>query len=256
MKLMKNTLLVLLLLFSLQGFSQQLVVGPTLAAQASRARYDNPDFLNDYQNQLYYGFQAGLVVNYKLNNILSFHTEYNYSRQGKRLQAEFFDEIRNTETYEFLRAPLYIRLQSRSEPGNFSYFFNAGPHLAYLLKASGTVRGTEEVLDNNLGQINYTLTRANSTSTDAFRLQEMNRLFVGLDVGVGMLIPMYANKIGVELRYSIGHTNLSDNPGGYDELLLPDNTAAFSNHMLTFRVSYLLEFDLFEIRTKGKSTGK
>jgi hypothetical protein len=254
---MKNTFFVLLLMISLQGYAQQLVVGPTLAAQASRARYDNPGFLDNYKNQLYYGFQAGLVVNYKLNNIISFHTEYNYSMQGKRLQAKFFNEIRNRETYEFLRVPLYLRVGSRAEPGNFSYFFNAGPHLAYLLRARGTVRGTEEVLDNNLGQINYTLTRQNSTSTtEAFQLQGMNRLFVGLDVGIGMLIPMYANRIGVELRYSIGHTNLSDNPSGYDELLLPDNTAAFSNHMLTFRVSYLLEFDLFEIRTKGKSTGK
>src|SRR5690606_23890394 len=89
------------LLVSYLAYSQQMIVGPKVGGGLSRAVFEDWPYKDSYQSHYTYAFQGGIVVNYKVNNVFSFHTEYLYAQAGKRVRAKETQE-KHTERFNYL----------------------------------------------------------------------------------------------------------------------------------------------------------
>ncbi|WKN31204.1 porin family protein [Porifericola rhodea] len=254
---MKKLLFFIFLLHFHFSGAQILRVGPKVGIQASRAYYDNKDYYDVMTSQYDLGFHAGLVSNVKVSDLISLEAEILFNRVTKRLSGVGSDNF-NQEKYNMLSVPLLLRVSKKL--GYKEFYFNAGPNISYWLGGKGVLR-TSELLEANLQELKYDINFYEINDEVAndlyvFSLTEPNRVLLGIDVGVGALLPIGRNHLMFDLRYSFGHTNMAKPDTQYIEISTFESDMNYSNHVISLSCAYLIDFDLFTMRTKGKSVGK
>lgn len=244
-------LVLFILLFQLHAvYGQILRIGPKAGIQVSRAVYDDKDFYDLMQSKYGLGYHAGLVMNVKVSDLISLQSELLYNQVTKRLKGHDNGEF-NQEKYKFLTLPVLLRVSHKL--GYNQIYFNAGPNISYWMGGSGKLR-TGHLAEYNLEELAYTIAFEQSTDAmDVMAVSLPNRFLLGLDIGIGGLIPMGRNHLMVDLRYTLGHTNMGKPESTYINIPGFPNSLNYSNHVMSLSCAYLIDFDLFTLSTKGKT---
>lgn len=233
--------------------AQQLRIGPKFGAQLSRPSYDDADFYDAFTPGYGLGFNAGGVVNVKASDNFALHTELLYSRINKHIRGTDGIAI-NREQYNYLSAPILLR--GSAPLGNLEVYLNAGPTLSYWLGGKGFLRHTTLLEEREVFEIDYRIRfgekRLEETASNTIRVTHPNRIQLGLGMGTGVIIPMGARYLMVDLRYDWGHTNMAKRDTRYLDLFYNDDLS-FANHSFSLSLAYLYELDLVKLTRKGKS---
>lgn len=257
--------LVVLLCLGLSFFpamvSAQLRLGPKLGFQAGKSVFADKAYREKYSSGFRAGFNIGAVVNYKVNNLYSLHTELYYSQKGKvsANKVSVVDDVRNKATYHFIDLPVLLRLSTKRNYRKYKveYYANIGPSLNYWLGGNGTVYSDElkEFLDT--GSYDYSLRfKENSENGRSVYIPAANRFQMSLDFGGGVIFDLGTGQlIMVDLRNSVGIGKTfmgEDNNITYGLSNYKDNFEAV-NHVYAISVAYLLEVDLQALVQKGRT---
>jgi hypothetical protein len=191
-----------------------LVAGVASAASAQEARYGlkagvglsnvtGADASENTKNL--FGFQAGVMADFSLSELISLHPELLYSQKG--VKSSFADSYTTGGyTYtanssgqarlSYLDLPVLLRLKASGA------FFEVGPQLGFLLGQKATYTKTTSITTSagipiSSGSDNYS-----DNSTDGLR-----KVDFGYVLGVGYRLPQ-----GLELglRYNGGFSSLDD----------------------------------------------
>lgn len=238
---------------SYPGTSQHVLLGPKVGIQASKAFFDDEVYGDSYNSLITPTYHVGIVANFKVTDLFSLQTEVLYNQTTKKVKGKEF-YLLNTERYQLITVPLLLRTTFKS--GFNQYYFNVGPNLSYWIGGSGKIR-TDELYDHGLQELSYKLKFGNSASTlDVYYVEKPNHFLLGLDIGAGVMLPVRDKYLMLDLRYTWGHTNLQNAGINYMGFLNYESNLAHANHVLSFSVAYLFEFDFLTMMTKGKSTSK
>ena len=233
--------------------SQQMIVGPKVGGGLSRAVFEEWQYKDSYQSHFTYAYQGGIVVNYKVNNVFSLHTEYLYAQAGKRVKGKETQE-KHTERFNYLSVPLLLRTSFRR--GYTDYYFNIGPNLQYWLGGHGNIMLNELIEPGYPQGVKYDIFFGEGqTSFEEVYSTRPNRLQLGLDMGCGAMLPIKKQFLMLDLRYTWGHTHLGKEGGRYLNFLFYEDNLQHANHLITLSVAYLFEFDFLEMK-RGKSDEK
>jgi hypothetical protein len=147
------------------------------------------------------GYAGGLTIDYKITDIISVKTGINYDYKQAWDNILVLDSVQEPlysanikHSYEFLNMPILMNFKFGNK---ISYYVNAGPYFAFLLKQTMLVN--DEILNSTI----------ETENTDSYR-----RLEIGLTVGAGVLIPLN-DKFGLSLglRNNLGLNSLSKPEG-------------------------------------------
>ncbi len=232
------------------GLAQHILVGPKVGVQVCRAAYEDKKFYHDFSSELIGTYQAGVVSNIKVSELFSLETEIIYNQTGKKIIGkDQYSLVR--ERYEYLTFPLLLRASYRH--GYQQYYFNVGPNLSYWLRGTGKIR-IPELLEGDMEPLPYTIKFGEGQiSPETYYISDPNRLLLGLDVGAGAMLPINQQFLMLDLRFTWAHTNLGKKEATYMDFLFYKDRLAHANHVLSFSVAYLFEFDFLTMMTKGKS---
>ena len=206
------------------------------------------------------GHGEAFIIGFPMKKDFNFIAEAGYSQKGRRMRFNDGEWV-NRSTYQFIDMTMLLRrtFPLRIEKNIPSqWYFNFGPEVSYWLSGDG---------EFNAGGDWYPYTmdfgRASGTYTE-MAVPDPNRWLFGLAFGVGIKAPLHNNQsIGVELRFSSGHTFLSKDgrfrdesegpdprypiPGGFDDTLKTNLKS------VSLAISYTLDLDVQKSR-QGKST--
>ncbi|WPP49905.1 outer membrane beta-barrel protein [Catalinimonas niigatensis] len=240
-----------ILLFQLQSaYGQVLRMGPKAGVQTSRAVYDDKDFYELMQSKYGLGYHTGLVMNVKVSELISLQSELLYNQVIKRLKGNGTSQF-NQEKYKFVTLPILLRVSHTL--GLNQVYFNAGPNISYWLGGTGRLR-TGELAEYNLDELAYTISfDETKDDMDVMVVSHPNRILLGLDLGLGCMLPMGKNHLMLDLRYTLGHTNMAKPETSYINIPGFVDNLNYSNDVLSFSCAYLIDFDFFTLSTKGKT---
>lgn len=233
--------------------SQEVLIGPKIGGGLSRAAFRDWKFEDSFRSQYTYAYQGGLVVNYKVNNVFSLQTEYLFAQIGKHIKGKKTYE-KQVERFNYVSVPLLLRTSFRR--GYNEFYFNIGPNLQYWLGGHGKILINELLEPGYDNGVNYKIYfgEGETSLTDVY-VTKPNRLQLGLDIGCGAMLPMKNQFLMLDLRYTWGHTYLGKEDGRYLNFIFYEDNLQHANHMITFSVAYLFEFNYLEMK-KGKSDAK
>lgn len=235
------------------SISQHILLGPKVGIQASKAFFDDKPYHDSYKSRIAYTYHMGAVSNIKVSDLFSLHTEILYNQTAKKVKGKEYNLL-NIERYRLITVPLLLRTTFRQ--GYNQYYFNIGPNLSYWVGGSGSIR-TDELDDHGLERLPYQLKFGDGVGEfDVYYIENTNRFLLGLDIGVGTMLPVMDKYLMLDLRYTWGHTNMGKSDANYMNFLYYESNLAHANHVLSFSVAYLFEFDFLTMRTKGKSKSK
>lgn len=253
--------LIVFLCFWTPAFSQ-ILVGPKVGAQLSWTNFDNKDNREFFDVKPLPGFNAGLVVAFKVKERFYLHTEYLYSRKGKIIGGKADPALENKAIYHHFDVPILFRLDFKGSIGEskvFKWFAMAGPNISYWLSGSGELQ-SGELLENDIEALNYDVVFGldpDNIESGKQYVTDVNRLQLGLNLGVGLEFePKKGHSFIIDLRYEIGHSLI----GRSDSSFLPDllgyeDDLKARNTGIRFNIAYLIDTKIEE-RKKGKTTFK
>jgi len=214
--------------------SLSLVVGVASAASAQHAQYgvkagvglsnvtgaDAPESTKNL-----FGFQAGIMADFSLSELISLHPELLYSQKG--VKNSFADSY-TTAGYiyttnssgqarlSYLDLPVLLRLKASGA------FFEVGPQLGFLLGQKSTYAETVSITTTTGVPVSSSNDNYSDTSTDGLR-----KVDFGYVLGVGYRLPQ-----GLELglRYNGGFSSLDDSN---------KSASKVRNSVFQFQVGYL-----------------
>ncbi len=196
------------------------------------------------------GYHAGLVVNAKVNDLISLQSEILFNQVTKRLKGIDNDEF-NQEKYKFITVPLLLRVSKKL--GYHQIYFNAGPNISYWVGGKGRLR-TGELAEYKLDELAYTISfDLEKDNESVMVVSHPNRILLGLDVGIGGMLPMGKSHLMLDLRYTLGHTNMAKPETTYIGIPGFKDDLNYSNQVLSLSCAYLIDFDFFTLSTKGKT---
>lgn len=240
----------LLSTISVQG--QVLRFGPKVGLQATRTIFDETASKERYSSFPSLAFHAGAMVNIKASELFSLQTELLYHQTRKHIENKAAGDWQK-ETYEYLSLPLLLRF---SYPWKHNELYvNAGPSVSYWLAGKGKVFHSE-VFEFELDILEYEMAFDGNEDTYRYIIEEPNRLQLGLDIGAGAILPLGPNYLMVDLRYTFGHTNMAKGAENYLPLSFYEEDLLHTQQVLSLSVAYLINFDFYTMRTKGKSSGR
>jgi hypothetical protein len=255
---MKKGLFVITSIFCLcigEIYGQVFKAGPKGGIQYSNTIFADKEFASNYTSSLVPGFNIGGAMEYPIYKIYSFQMEVNYSQKGRRLDYFQGPFIKNFSTFHFIEVPMMLRINM--DRGIGKYYFNIGPNIGYWLGGSGKLMARRPI-DLGFGEQKYSMRFGEETgSYDQLIISEANRVQLGLDAGVGMMLPIDKKKqLMLELRYSMGHTYFAGKESGsHGTRDLNENFEAFSR-VISLNAAYMYNIDLWKKTRKGKSTLK
>lgn len=250
--LRKFWLLSILMFFSGTAFSQ-FYIGPKFGLNVYKSKFNFPEDEEFFDQKWKLGYQIGGAFDLPLENIFHFHPELYYSRKGKKTEI-IGTGITNNATYNFIEAPIYLRMSfegGQGEAGTFYYHIDIGPTISYWLGGKGT-------LDAGGPTFDYTI-KFGETEDDApdnaMYITDANRWQWGLSIGFGTTYPVVRHQfVNVDLRIGIGGTHLAGLDG---EAHLPIlgfvDSLDVSFLEISLSGSYVFEIDWAQTK-KGKST--
>lgn len=234
----------------------QLRIGPKAGFQMTNVIYHDKDYTEEHTTFFKPGFNAGLVLNYKVSQAFSMHTELFYSRKGKIEKRASYD-VKNIVNYQYLDLPLMLRIShhKKAKKQHIEYYLNIGPSFGYWLGGKGKLRSDElpEYIDTNLLQ--YKIDFKESAHYENLYVSAPNRLQIELNLGGGVIFDMARGQsLMVDLRYSfgIGQTFLGEKEGGSFGLTDYSDNLEGVNHVISLSAAYLFELDIRRMLKKGK----
>ncbi|WP_017733546.1 outer membrane beta-barrel protein [Nafulsella turpanensis] len=241
--------------------SAQFRIGPKLGAQMGRAVYEDEAYKELYSSSFRPGLQLGAVLNYKVSDFYSLHTELYYSQKGKRSKnkVEMISPTDNKALYSFIDVPVLLRFSKHQTTPDFKieYYLNVGPSINYWLGGHGTIQNEEysRLTGKEIQQYRIVFKEDAKTGTEQVFVREANRLQMSLDFGGGVIFDLGTGKtIMVDLRNSIGIGKTymgKEDSGDYSIGSYQDNFEAV-NHVFSISVSYLFDVDLIALMQKGR----
>jgi hypothetical protein len=248
---LKKILLILLLIVSNQALSQVLRIGPKVGITANQAVHDLPSYNEEFKSLPTLAYKGGVVTNLQVSDLFSLHSEILYSQRNKSVKSKIVGDYQK-EYNRFLSVPLLCRFSYRA--GYNEFYVNAGPQVSYWLGGNGKVM-TAEVLENGEEEMHYIIGFSNSEVDNFMEISDPNRLQLGLDVGLGAVLPMGPNFLMLDIRYSWGHTNMAKSNTSYLPISFYNDNIRYTHQVLSLSAAYLLDFDFYKMSTKGKSSG-
>ena len=259
----------LLLIFAMLGtirtYSQVMQFGVKGGAQLSWFASDDREFRKSVNIQPRPGYNAGIVLSFKVKDRYFLHTEYVYSTKGKTNRGKVDKVLEDKITYNYIEVPLLYNIHFKGSVGNsreFKWYAGAGPLFSYWLGGKGRIN-SDEFLENNFPPLEYSI-RFGERGEDLGRpdiiyMHDVKRLQLGFNFGGGILLePANSGKIMVDLRFEVGHTWMGTSTSA--DYVIPvtyDDSLKGRNLGLRFSVMYLFERNLDKkVRNKGKSNLK
>lgn len=234
----------------------QLLIGVKAGFQMSKIDYNDKDYYDEYEIGFKPGYNAGAVLNYKVSNTFSLHTELFYSSKGKVEKKDQYN-VKNVVSYNYLDLPLMLRVSHHGKIKKLrvEYYFNTGPSFAYWLGGKGKLHSGElsEYIDTN--QLKYKIDFKEASHYDNLYVEEPNRLQMELNLGGGFIFDMArGQKLMIDMRYAfgIGQTFLGTKAGGDFGLIEYHDNLEGVNHVISLSAAYLYEIDVRRILKKGK----
>ncbi|MGB3467967.1 MAG: outer membrane beta-barrel protein [Cyclobacteriaceae bacterium] len=240
--------------------------GGKVGAHRTSFNYQNPEtvFLIGgrelVQNELYnpvnanYNYEFGATVTYTATTKYQVHTEILFERINKTVRSrENAYLIDNSFRYSYISVPLLLRVTTQGEPVH--YYFNLGPKLSYLARATGTLF-IDDFVENSIlpRDVRLVYNAEDGGNTESVVLERPNRLQYSLVLGGGALLDLKTGgRLMIDFRYSWGHSNLGSNTDS--RLLDFAENVEFNNQMISFSVGYVIPYNPAEL-LKGSSTNK
>lgn len=262
-------LIPLVFIFSMSNALAQIVeTGIKGGYQFSWTTSDDPDFRSRSKISPVSGYNAGLVLAFKLKERYFLHTEYLFSTKGKivsdfvtsggKPDPELVDKI----TYYYIDVPILYNVQFKGkvDTRHFKWYVGIGPLFSYWLGGKGSIK-SQELRENEFDELDYKIKFGirDDASVKSVYMDEAKRLQLGLTFGGGIKVePPGRNRLMFDLRFEMGGTwhgkpESADYrvPSNYN-----DNIRA-RNMGLRGSVIYLYEWNLSKKSlNKGKSTKK
>jgi len=246
---LKHILIILGLFFPLFLKGQVIRVGPKLGVHASQALHDDENYRQEFRSIPVPGYSSGMVLNVKVSDLFSLHSELLYSRVHKYVRSRLISDYQK-EKYNYLQLPVLLRASHRL--GSQEVYINAGPSIGYWLGGEGVVR-TAEVLEEDLQERPYKIGFPGESSFAV--VSDPNRIQLGLEVGGGIIFPLGTKALMIDLRYTWGHTNMAKSNASYLSYSFFNDDLRHSQQVLSLSLAYLLDVDIYTMSTKGKSSG-
>lgn len=239
----------------------QFLIGPKAGFQLSKVSYKDKEYGKLFSTTFKPGFNAGLVLNYKVNQTFSLHTELFYSQKGKVEKDKTFPN-KNVATYHYIDFPMLLRVShhKKIKKQNVELYFNAGPSFGYWLGGKGSMHADELKEYAGKEKIKYKIIfdEGDEYGETEF-VPNPNRLQIELNLGGGLVFDINSKgRLMVDLRYGfgIGHTYLGEKAGGDFGLVTYTDNFEAVNHVISISTAYLYEFNLFQALKKGKIRNK
>lgn len=234
----------------------QLLVGVKAGFQMSKIGYNDKDYYDEHSVSFKPGYNAGAVLNYKVSNTFSLHTELFFSAKGKVEKKKQYD-VKNVVAYHYIDLPLLLRVShhGKIKQQRVEYYFNTGPSFSYWLGGKGKLRSGElsEYIDTY--DLTYKIDFKEASHYDNLFVEEPNRLQMELNLGGGLIFDMArGQKLMVDMRYAfgIGQTFLGTKAGGTFGLVAYHDNLEGVNHVISLSAAYLFEIDVRQVLKKGK----
>lgn len=251
---------VIFLLLASTGVQAQLLIGLKGGLQVSKVIFHDKENLDSYKSKEILGFNGGFAVTLKVKDNFYLYSELAYAQKGKKIKGKIDQLLKHKAVYNHIELPLLFRLTFNAKykkSKDFTWYVNTGPNLSYWLNGRGKLQSSELLLENDVDQIDYSLTfNKKETNDNTVDIQQANRLQLGLIFGGGLVFQPDPNKIVVvDARLELGHTFA----GGENSVEFPyflfdykDDLRAV-NAGLRFSVAYLFDVKIKQGH-KGKST--
>lgn len=245
--------------------AQKYSVGIRLGGSMTWPGFADDEEKEGFTRNMKLGHSAMALIAFPMKKDFHMVAEAGYGVRGRRVKYDSENgEGVNRSTYRFidmnmlLRKSFHFQLE-KNIPA--VWYVNFGPEVSYWLSGDGEfiIGGRpwdyKMKFDEDFGSL--------STNPYTMAVPDANRWLFGIAFGVGVKAPLHnAQHIGVELRYSSGHTFLSDKKrfvnadlGTDPRFPLPstDDTMKVNLKSLTLAISYTFDFDKQKSR-QGKST--
>ncbi len=247
------------------AYAQVIHMGVKAGAQWSWMKSDDKDFRELVKIKGVAGYNAGVVLSFKVKERFFLHTEYLFSTKGKKVKGRVDRMLEDRVIYNYIEVPILYNIHFKGSMGNmraFKWYAGAGPLFSYWLGGRGSINA-DEFAENNFQPFDYTIRFGERGEdigeTNVIYVQDVKRLQLGFNIGGGLMFePQDRNKIMVDLRFELGHTWMGT-PTSADYVLpvtYDDNLQA-RNMGFRLSVMYLMETNLNKkVRNKGKSNLK
>lgn len=251
--------LCLLLLLGSNEAKSQIMAGPKVGFNLARVDFRDPVYRSMYNNLPVPGFNAGVMGNFRVNDVWSLHTEFLYSLEGKLITNPNMDFQSNLARYHFVRMPILFRYTIPAPFVGAKFYLNVGPNISRWLGGTGEIFAFDfvDVYENSTMPYRLRLKPGElSPSRTDFFLEEPIKWHLGMDFGGGAVFSLSKkHRVVVDIRYLYGHSFY-----GRDidfDMTLGDYFENFqsSPRVWSFSIGYLYDIDLYAW-AKGKSTSK
>jgi hypothetical protein len=220
---MKKCFLLVAVIF-LFGWSAQAQVYlmPKGGITSSNVNFDQ-DLANQKSNM---GFVAGLGLSFPItsDNFVAIQPEFLYTQKG--FKGDYLGVTNRRVNYNYLEVPLLLKVNFGEEA--FKAFVNAGPSFGYAL--GGRWRADNQDMKVKFG------TGTNSTDIMYLNPNNINRLDIGIQFGVGAGIAAGPGDLTLEARYGIGLTDFDNISGA------PDSQNKSKNRVIALMLGYAIPF--------------
>ena len=194
------------------------------------AQYREKKFLdeNQYESKAVFAYQGGVIAHYRVNARWAFRTEFNYLKRGREITRSGTNYVYDRAQYNYVDFPFLFRISFPVK--NSSFYIQAGPHMNYFIDGKGefssaTLRrgGGQDIRDYLIlskGISEEDQRHANRDNTYNIHFVPVNRFQLGLDLGVGIELPILNRNIlsFIELRYSHTQTTVARNQDRYSTI--------------------------------------
>ena len=192
MKQTQKLILFAIFFFCIVSSSAQVSLGFFAGLNSAKLKGDSPKYAS-YKGMM--GINAGVYIDVQVAKIIFLSFQPSYSQEGTKV---FYDVAGSDELVDSLRVklnyfslPILVKVTST----NKRFYAIAGIETSYLLDSFIKNGDEKEELTANIAEIN-----------------------IALAFGVGLRIPLKFGRIFIELRYSQGIVNLTDDVNNYNEI--------------------------------------
>nr|WKN36883.1 outer membrane beta-barrel protein [Tunicatimonas sp. TK19036] len=238
----------------------QILTGPLVGGQATMVRYSTLYEGVDFSQNLSPNYLGGWSYTYAVNEALAFHSELVFSQKGKiqHYNSSSTRVIEHTTRFQFLDAPVLLRITRPFYQKKATWFVNAGPQLSYWLGGRGILKtytffGSQETEDQEY-KIRFS---GSKTADEVIVATDANRVQFGLAVGGGISLPVnrQGHQIMVNVRYVMGTTQLTGNESFAVGTTDIEEYLGYRHNALQLSTAYVFPINIMGIR-RGKSTHK
>ncbi|MBN3035122.1 MAG: PorT family protein [Bacteroidales bacterium] len=198
---MKRTFLALIaVVFSISAMSQ-FTYGPKVGLNLANQSGDDVE-----DNSMLIGFNAGLMGNYAINDMLSVQLEALYDAKG----AKYETVNENNETEDVAMSLSYVSipvmLKATFGSGDTKFFGEVGPQVGLLMGAKWDGESEYDMV-TGFDPITMTFTTEKVKVKDSYKSTDF-----GVTIGAGTLLPVGGMDLMIDARYTMGLGTISEEP--------------------------------------------